>query len=373
MHTETIHFNTPVNREQIADLYARTIAAETRKNERSFSYGSNGSGFCDAGCAPPADEMKIKLANISGAVHYCTMESSLGFLGTGETTFIDIRNNKLDSEIKILGTEDRVRHVRSVLTDLMGVEGKCTYRHDYKREHNARIEARFSGYVPAGHWPGRVQAIDKLTEELTGVRLLKDYIPNFSQDWPRMIMLDANYVGLKFADGELRVKVNATYYEPSEAMGTGSFGVGAEFVYRGTEESVERAFRTSIQRIGFPRDVEPPLAGRIPFRQDKGFINRFFSDTTNAKGWRAAVKAVAAEGAELGKYNYSLCRFPYNLLLRESNGKISKDGQVLDPNWGEDPLESALAHGQISSVVNLDNGCSPEDIKKIFPKDKDDE
>ncbi len=371
MHSEIVRFKSPLNREQIGDLYERTIAAEKRRNYRSFSYSSEGGCFYDCDCAPSADQMRPRLAKIPGAVRYCTMESSLGWLGSGETTSIDLHNNQISSVIKILGPEEGVSHIRSVLTDLIGDGGQCTYNHNYKREHDARLEARFSGYVPAGQWPGRVQMMDALTEELTAVRMLKDHIPDFAQGWPNMRMLDSNYISLRFGEGELSAIVGASFYPPNQALGMGSFGVSAEFIYRGTEESVEQAFRTSIQRIGFPRDVAVPMAGRIPFLQDNGFVNKFLSNTTNVKGWRAAVRAVAAEGAELGKHNYSICRFPYNLFIRESDGKISKDGQVLDPTWGEDPIASALTHGRIGSVSHLDNDTSPDDIKKILLEDKE--
>lgn len=371
MHTEVLSFRQTLHRKELLRLYEYIDSIGIRGN-RSFSYITKRGGSSWISNPPSIAEIRADLTSHPEEIYHCSMEVNLGLLGIGETTLIDCRNKNQGSVVKMVCSKKRTGEIKNLLFELIGEEGSCTYSHEYDKKYDSRLEVMFGGHIPAGHWPGKVQSIDALTERLTGTRMLQEHIPDFSKNWPDMSIEDGNYIGFIERDGELKVRGGAAHHGQSKTLGIGSYGVSIEFVYRGTEEALERAFRTSIRSIGFPRIVEASAGPKLAFFEDKGFTNKFLSNTTNTKGWNAAVRAVIAEGAELKIHNYSICRFPFNLLFREKEGKISKEGKVLDESWKIDTITNALNHGQIGSVLHLDKNANPEEIvKKLSDENKE--
>ncbi|MEK6888292.1 MAG: hypothetical protein AABX14_05090, partial [Candidatus Aenigmatarchaeota archaeon] len=154
----------------------------------------------------------------------------------------------------------------------------------------ARINSHFGGRVSLEDWNEKLQQLDNLSISLTGENILKagdfSYKPGF------FLFRRPGYRTFREGDGEVNLKLGASYFEPCIALPYDSVGYDIGVILRGSRQSVENGFDTSIKGLGYPRRVEVPTSpfGLLIlslFRMDES-DKEYYQSTTNSEGWKAA-------------------------------------------------------------------------------------
>ncbi len=215
----------------------------------------------------------------------------------------------------------------------------------------AKIEAYFGGLISRHEFESQLIGVNHLSLELTGRDFLReeDY-----RTFRNYLFRKSGYQEFQDRTAQVCLELYASYYEPNPNFNFPRFGYGIEVKLRGTKEGVKRGFGCAIDRLGFPLRVELPTIP-IPYLDDCiANLSKYTQGLTNFSGWRIARKVVQEKGAELKKMNQSICRFPFNLFLIDSEGKIVKDGRVIDEKWNSNHLQSAVNSGQVESIITID-------------------
>ncbi|MEK6983565.1 MAG: hypothetical protein AABX33_03245 [Nanoarchaeota archaeon] len=338
MITQKVLYDRQVGKDELVRLYADYFWNRILST-RSFSYRSKGGGgFADIGCSASPEDIGKKVMKISEQVEACEMERQfLGYLGP--TTRVAFRNTNDACEVTLVGSYDNLRNIRQVLDQNMGAPSDILYIHRHKELFDTRINSYFGGRVTGMEWGQKLRQLDDLSAALTGMPLIT------KQDFEAYrksinFQRDVDFKPLVRGNGEVSLSVGGTYFEPSREIpqrntghGIGKIGFGIELILRGTRESVKKGFDDSVEHLGYPLRVEVPLLP-IPFLDYLlASMNEDYSQTTNVLGWITAKKVIREKGAKLLIKVDSICKFPYNLFLLEIEGKVVKDGKVLDPRW----------------------------------------
>ena len=352
MITQKVLYDKQVGKDELVRFYADIFWSKSL-SIRSLSYNSrDGGGFVE--CDPSPEDVSRRIREISGHVKMCEMERTfLGYLGP--TTRVAFKNTDSGGcEVIIVGSYCNLKDMRQDLDQIMGAPSNILYRHIYDVSFDTRINSYFGGRVKGKEWGQKLKQLDELTATLTGIPFLTE------QDFEvyrRTMHFQHDLDFQPFAKGDGKVKISAagSFFESCQEIPNNSIGYGIELILIGTKEGVKIGLSTSVAHLGYPLRVEVPLLP-IPFLDSLlASMNEDHSQTTNIRGWRTAKEVIRESAAKLSAkvdINNSY-RFQYNLLW-DLEGKVVKDGKVLDPDWGRNALECIVARGQVSSVTIRD-------------------
>ena len=210
-----------------------------------------------------------------------------------------------------------------------------------------RLNSYFGGRISLPEFSEKIERLDDLAIKLFGSDTVSQERGNRS-----FFSRSFGYSHTHDKDTEAKLELNASSFEPCIAISENSVGYGIELDLVGTPEGVKNGFSSAIDYLGFPLRVEPIV---VPMP----FVNEFFAklagleEYTNHSGWKVASQVISEKGAKLKKMSRSICRFPYNLFLRDPEGKVILNGKVLDPKWDIYGIETAKEFGQIGSVARI--------------------
>lgn len=183
--------------------------------------------------------------------------------------------------------------------------------------YQARLEALFGGRVDVPTWREHHSKVNELFQELTGTTLPDETARGHQYHNPEFLPMEG---------GQIYAWLSFSSFEPCIAFPYDSYGFSFEAFYRGSKPAVAKAFDATIRKLGFPSQVTVgsyiPLFGKL--------LDIDPQEIPNRAGWNIAKEVVKNHNATLKQAQYTICRFPFSLFIRENDGVIiGRDGDIL--------------------------------------------